>query len=597
MDYKDFVLQLDRAAVQPGFVTRVLHSPAGEAEASFVNPLSPADLDKLWRMAYRARLAARSSRACAQRVDEPLTEISLEEIGERLFHALFRGPVRSCWMRSFSEATRHSGGGLRLKLQLNLADPLIANLAELPWEFLFSPEQGGFLGLQRKTPILRHMRLPLPGSRPLPARPIRVLTILSQPAAMAELSLEEEAGKIAATLRALPGVEVLSLHNPTIETLRETLLRQDFQILHFMGHGGFDERSGQGVLCFTGSNGALVKVSGAMLATHLAGMDSLRLIFVNACETARSNTAAPFAGVATALLRAGLPAVIAMQRPISDEAALEFSRTVYRRLAAGDPIDAAVTEGRLAIFRDDVSLQEWGTPVLFSRAEDGRIFASDAPEVQPAMEVPAQPPAASPGPAAAALPKPAGAQRRMVLGLLLAAGLGIAVLRWPLFERDPIQETGHEPARSETPVVLATPTPPPPETPAPNDETGGEPQEQAVTNHQADWAAPEPTPTPAPPPVRSTYELRDGESVLVPGLEAEVGAQFFEREGHSFARFSVSPKGFGMLEKPAVFGTGTIKFPAENGTYHLDVLSLDRTEKRATVRLRFEPAEASAGAS
>lgn len=587
MDYKDFVLQLDRAAAQPGFVTRVLHSPAGEAEAPFVNPLSQADLDKLWQTAYRARQAARASRDGSARLQEPLTEICLEEIGDRLFHALFRGPVRSCWMRSFSEATRHSGGGLRLKLQLNLADPLIASLAELPWELLFSPEQGGFLGLQRKTPILRHMRLPLPGSRPLPARPIRVLIVLSQPAAMDQLSLDEEAGKIAAALRALPGVEVLPLHNPTIETLRENLLRQDFQILHFMGHGGFDERSGQGVLCFTGADRVSVPVSGSLLATHLAGMDSLRLIFVNACETARSNTAAPFAGVATALLRAGLPAVIAMQRPISDDAALEFSRIVYRRLAAGDPIDAAVTEGRLAIFRDNGSLPEWGTPVLFSRAEDGRIFASDAPAEQPVMAEPV-PVAVSSEPATVSPPMATGTLRRMVLGVLLATALGIAAWRWPSSERGSNPELGHG-----TDIVIATPTPPPAETP-PKDKTPVEPRKPAVTSHQGSITVPEPEPD---PPVRSTYELRDGDSVRVPGLEAEVGAQFFEREGYSFARFSVSSRDLGMLQQPPVMGTGTIDFPAENGTYHLDVLSLDRTAKRATVRLRFEPAQSTAGSS
>ena len=584
MDYKDFVLQLDRAAAEPGFVTRVLHSPAGEAEAPFVNPLSRADLDKLWQDAYSARQAARAARGGSDRLQAALMESNLEEIGDRLFQALFRGPVRSCWMRSFSEATRHSGGGLRLKLQLNLADPLIASLAELPWEFLFSPEQGGFLGLQRKTPILRHMRLPLPGSRPLPARPIRVLTVLSQPAAMAELSLEKEAGKIAAALRALPGVEVLPLHNPTIETLRENLLRQDFQILHFMGHGGFDERSGQGVLCFTGDHGASVPVSGSMLATHLAGMDSLRLIFVNACETARSNTAAPFAGVATALLRAGLPAVIAMQRPVSDDAALEFSRTVYRRLAAGDPIDAAVTEGRLAIFRDNGSLQEWGTPVLFSRAEDSRIFASDAPAVQPILAEPVQASMIS------SEPMPTGIYRRVVLGMLLAAGLGLAVWLSPYFGG--IQDALEEPNYTNNSFTEATPTPPPPETPTLEEDTPPKPHKVEDTSHQSNRLEPEPTPT--PPPARSTYELGDGDSVLVPGLEAEVGAQFFERAGYTTARFSVSPKDLGMLQQPPVMGTGTIDFPAENGTYLLDVLSLDRTAKRATVRLRFKP---SAGSS
>ena len=575
MDYKDFVLQLDRAAAEPGFVTRVLHSPAGEAEAPFVNPLSPSDIDRLWQTAYRARQTARASRNRTAPTEGPFTEISLEKIGDRLFRALFRGPVRNCWMRSLAETA--SGGGLRLKLQLNLSDPLVASLAELPWEFLFSPEHGGFLGLQRKTPILRHMRLPLPGSRPLPARPIRVLIVLSQPAAMDELSLEEESGRIAAVLRGVPGVEVRPLPNPSIETLRETLLQQDFQILHFMGHGGFDERSGQGVLAFTGERGVSVPISGSMLATHLAGMDSLRLVFVNACDTARTSTAAPFAGVATALLRAGLPAVIAMQRPISDDAALEFSRTVYRRLAAGDPIDAAVTEGRLAIFRDDVSLQEWGTPILFSRAEDGRIFASDAPVVQEA-------PAASFEPSTIP-PEPTGTYRRMALGVLLAAGLGIAALRWPFFERDPAPDPSKG-AGGTGAVVPATPTP----TPTPPPVSTPEPQEETPVERDE----PEPEPTPTPPPVRSTYELRDGESVFVAGLDAEVGAQFFERAGYTTARFSVSPKGLGMLQQPSVMGTGTLDFPSENGTYHLDILTLDRAEKRATVRLRFEPAGSSA---
>jgi len=52
-----------------------------------------------------------------------------------------------------------------------------------------------------------------------------------------------------------------------------------------------------------------------------------------------------------------------------------------------------------------------------------------------------------------------------------------------------------------------------------------------------------------------------------------------------------------MLQQRPVMRTGTLDFAAENGTYYLDVLSLDRTAKRATVRLRFEPAQSSAGSS
>ena len=54
MHYQDFVLHLGRAP-GGGFVARVLRSPAGEAEAPFVNPVSPAELDGLWQAAHATR--------------------------------------------------------------------------------------------------------------------------------------------------------------------------------------------------------------------------------------------------------------------------------------------------------------------------------------------------------------------------------------------------------------------------------------------------------------------------------------------------------------------------------------------------------------
>ena len=81
----------------------------------------------------------------------------------------------------------------------------------------------------------------------------------------------------------------------------------------------------------------------------------------------------PFSGVATALVRAGVPAVLAMQFPISDQAAIAFSREFYRRLASGDALETAVTEGRLLISRRDPESLEWATPVLYLRAEGLRL--------------------------------------------------------------------------------------------------------------------------------------------------------------------------------------------------------------------------------
>ena len=599
MNYQDFVLQLDRSPDERGFVARVLRSPAGEAEAPFVNPVSPGELESLWQAAHDARQAHRyhgtrdlgTSRTYVP-IDPVAAELSHEDLGDRLFQALFRGPVRSCWVRSLAEATRSAEGGLRLNLQLNLADPLVAPLAELPWEYLFSQEQGGFLGLQRQTPILRHMRLPLPVGRALETRTLRVLVVSSQPGAMTPLSLRDECARIAEALSSLSGVETHPLENPTVETLRETLLQKDFHVLHFMGHGGFDSASGQGGLYFGDGNGRTTPVGGSLLASHLAGLHSLRLAFINACDTARSDARAPFAGVSTALLRAGLPAVVAMQRPIPDPSALEFSRVVYRRLAAGDPIDAAVTEGRLAIARGRGALLEWGIPVLFSRAEDGRIFTPEA------AVVPVEPPTPTPSEAppilsAAPLRQPL---YTLFLAVLIATGIGIGVAQWPPSVKTEPTFTDLSTSSTEEPVsdpivptttdVISEPTPQP-VSQEKETHVSSKPEHQTPPKEVQEPTTDKPIQT-APNP-RSSYEVDEGSPVSIPGLGTEVGVRFFERDGYSFARFWVAPQGQAMLEKPPTMGPGTIEFTGQNGTYYLEVVSLNPGEKRATVRLRFVP--------
>lgn len=567
MEYQDFVLQLDRAPEGQGFIARVLRSPAGEAEAPFVNPVSSQELDDLWRVAFAARHASRAAQArhmtLIDRAAEPLdAELSLEELGTRLFQALFQGPVRSCWAASVAEAVRDSRRGLRLKLQWNLKDPLLAPFAELPWEYLFSPEQGGFLGLHRQTPILRHLCLPLPIERAPMAQSLRLLIVSSQPCTLSQLSLQEEGERIAQVLGALPGVETLPLHNPSIEALRDVLLEKDFHVLHFMGHGDFDAASGQGMLYFTDEDEAELPVGGKLLASHLAGLPSLRLVFVNACDTARANSRAPFAGVATALLQAGLPAVIAMQRPIGDEAALEFSRSVYRRIAAGDPVDAAVSEGRLAITRSQRCPLEWGTPVLFLRSEDGRLFT-------PAT-TPAQPPPTD---------RPRRRLTALLLGGALAISLSLGVAR---------MDFGPEPEQI-TNFVLPRPKPeqepekkPAPEAPKPE-------QVEYIAKVTAPPHVPEESQEPprSAPPRSSASVVKDGIPAIFPDLGAEVGAHFFEREGRFLARFWLAPTGGATLQQPPVLGPGSIQFLSQSGIYHLEVLSLNREERSAEVRLRL----------
>ena len=78
-------------------------------------------------------------------------------------------------------------------------------------------------------------------------------------------------------------------------------------------------------------------------------------------------------GLAAALLRAGVPVVVAMQYAISVEAAREFSFGSYDSLARGESIDEAIGHGRahlMAQAGDEVegkSFDDFGIPVIYSR--------------------------------------------------------------------------------------------------------------------------------------------------------------------------------------------------------------------------------------
>jgi len=191
-------------------------------------------------------------------------------------------------------------------------------------------------------PVQQDLDRALPG-RPQPEKPLeispplRILVVRAQPAGSRRLDLEQERARIEATWAKIPGVEVEFLPVATPKALGERLSHKPApHVLHFMGHGGFDEKSGLGVLLLEDEQGQEAQVDGPRLATLLRRVPSLRLVVLNACETARlteEKGVDPFGGVASALVMAGVPAVVAMQFPISDHAALTFAQRFYTLLA------------------------------------------------------------------------------------------------------------------------------------------------------------------------------------------------------------------------------------------------------------------------
>jgi CHAT domain-containing protein len=69
------------------------------------------------------------------------------------------------------------------------------------------------------------------------------------------------------------------------------------------------------------------------LRPHLQNATELRLVVLSGCQTAQTSAVDAFRGVATGLLQANLPAVLAMQFSILDQSGIVLARALYAALA------------------------------------------------------------------------------------------------------------------------------------------------------------------------------------------------------------------------------------------------------------------------
>jgi len=362
VDFEFKVEQIDSSSCR----ILVLDSPAGQDSVMCKLPFS---LDEIGDVMLD--LGQQIARGTAEQTLSQNTPVA---IGEALFESVFSGPVSHLFFESTGRV--HSQGqGLRIKIHV---DPeRYPQLAALPWEFLYNDRRRSFLSLSRLTPVVRYLDVQAPTTRPQISLPLRILVVITSPLGLPPLDLPREKEFIQQAWGSRPEVSVEFLDPATPSALQTKLWDWQPHVIHFMGHGHFDEITGAGALLLVDHRNKPKPITGVQLGVLLSNAPSVRLAFLNACQSAtlsRSNDLDPFSGVATALVMAGLPAVVAMQFPISDDAALAFANGFYPRLATGDPIELAVSFGRESIRLEASDNPEWGTPVLFMRVTDGHLF-------------------------------------------------------------------------------------------------------------------------------------------------------------------------------------------------------------------------------
>ena len=319
---------------------------------------------------------------------QPQGEEFLAEIGSRLFSELIRDQVRDLW----AHARTDLDDGERLRLRLILHPPAVA---ALPWETLHDPLRNQSFAADPHISLVRTQNLVSYVARPRPleaALPLKVLLVTVDTGAADTsvphltdqdprgnlLDSSKEAASVRAALAELePGrINLDQLDGRvTVQQIRERLVTTWPDILHFVGHGNED-----GLQLW--ADGAPAFVSAASLRTVLQQIESVKLVFVNACLAGQVDSARPFASLAHQLLQSGLPAVIAMRYEIIDRSAANFAAGFYQGLVSGPAagcIDAAASAARNHLYINSPDRVDYATPILWLNAENGRLLPFDAP--------------------------------------------------------------------------------------------------------------------------------------------------------------------------------------------------------------------------
>lgn len=371
MEYLDFELRIGPGAGRE-YPVSVLQSPAGETNATMQFPFDTLALANQLQGVEIAVL--RSSGTRRDVVASQAEHVGVSDFGRKLFEALMTDTVRETFRRSRDRA-RASGKGLRLRLRIEAPE-----LAALPWEYLYDPAEGDYICLSTDTPVVRYLEFDRPPEAIRVQPPLSILGMIASPNDRAALDVSREKQRVEAATAGLRKAGLLKLtwlDGSTWRDLQRAMRQGTYHIFHFVGHGGFDSASGEGVVAMTDEEGKSALMSATQLGRLLADHQSLRMVVLNSCLGAKGSATDVFSSTASILVRRGVSAVVAMQYEISDRAAVEFARSLYEALADSMPVDAAVAEARKAVSLALNNTVEWGTPVLFMRSPDGALFRID----------------------------------------------------------------------------------------------------------------------------------------------------------------------------------------------------------------------------
>ncbi|HBE60104.1 MAG TPA: CHAT domain-containing protein [Cyanobacteria bacterium UBA11149] len=301
--------------------------------------------------------------------------LNLVSLGQEMYNALFQGGLRDSWLVAQAIAQNQRQ---MLRLRLGLKGN---RLPRLPWEVLHEDSRPlatgtdvAFCRYQINTGLMRT----IPNTIASPNKPLRILMVIAGPSDRENLELFKEASHLREELKS-GDIQLTVREHLGREELTQELEQGQYQVFHYAGHSSLGD-SGGDVYLVSSKTGLTETLNGDDLAGLLVN-NGVQLAVFNSCRsaytaTSDSSDSGKDRNLAEALVKRGIPGVLAMAERIPDEVALTLTCLLYRNINQGHPIDLSLSRARQGLISAYGSNQlYWALPVLYLTPEfDGYLI-------------------------------------------------------------------------------------------------------------------------------------------------------------------------------------------------------------------------------
>ena len=301
---------------------------------------------------------------------EPLSEEFVKELGIQLFELLFSG-IKDLFHECLGKSDH-------VTVILNTKDP---ELSKLPWELSYDNDSDSdtLLGADPLCSLVRRDQKSDQSFEKIDY-PLKVLVITSSPMDLDEKGQyqpdPDELVELMEPLKTLEDegkVRIDFLERASVRCIQDKL-KEGYHIVHFVGHGYYNDKTKKGFLVIEDKNRNSKKLTDSELAL-LFGVNPPQLLILTACESAP---------LIQSLLIKKIPAVMAMQYTVLKDIAHEFVERFYSLLVKGDTVSQAVSVARSAVLLEEgIENPGWFTPVLYVRSDNSLTINTESKPVKP----------------------------------------------------------------------------------------------------------------------------------------------------------------------------------------------------------------------